>query len=156
MLNRVQATLGSWLSAAAALLLVAYAQGAWGSEQSIFCDENKELGGSIPRFPVLRNRAYKPFVVVAPDYPTQAREDGVEGTVVVRFDIGRSGKVSNVEVERSDSEVLDMPTLNAVEMWVFTQNVVDCEPVDVKGVTAVVEFRDGVVSIFLGEREGNP
>jgi TonB family protein len=55
-----------------------------------------------------------PIREISPDYPAQAREQGVEGTAVVNFLVDRNGKVRSARIERSaGSPLLDEAALTA-------------------------------------------
>ena len=58
-------------------------------------------------------------VQVSPDYPFSARNEGLEGEVLVEFLVDESGRVSNPIVIRSTSRVFEEPSLRAVTKWRF-------------------------------------
>ena len=49
------------------------------------------------------------------NYPTSARENGVEGIVEVVFQIDAKGKISNVEVEKGVNQAIDQEAIRVVE-----------------------------------------
>ena len=53
-----------------------------------------------------------------PEYPTQAREDGVSGTVMVIALISAEGRVVDAFVQDSIPE-LDLAAMKAVRQWKF-------------------------------------
>lgn len=67
---------------------------------------------------------------VQPPYPEDARRDGVEATVVVRFVVTESGDVANVTVVRGHP-LFDAAVVAAVKSWHFKPAMVDGRPVAV-------------------------
>jgi len=66
--------------------------------------------------------AHPPEIVtyVVPDYPAKAREEGIEGRVLLMVVIDESGKVEeDVQVEDS-IPMLDRAAIDAVHRWSFT------------------------------------
>lgn len=60
----------------------------------------------------------RPVHRVEPLYPTQAAEEGIEGSVVVKLDIETDGSVSNVKVvDAQPKRVFDRQTKIAVRQW---------------------------------------
>jgi protein TonB len=55
----------------------------------------------------------------APAYPGSARTHGMDGRVVVDFDVDRTGRVTGVRVVSSTDPAFDEPTLRAVSRWRF-------------------------------------
>jgi protein TonB len=55
-----------------------------------------------------------------PHYPEGARRQGVEGTVMLRFEVLASGKVGTVQVQRSAGRAdLDRAAVEAIQTWRF-------------------------------------
>lgn len=55
---------------------------------------------------------------IEPKYPIQAAKDGIEGSVVLKFDIEGDGDVSNVEVVNGKpAYVFDKTAINALKKW---------------------------------------
>ncbi|MEN0046770.1 MAG: energy transducer TonB [Bacteroidota bacterium] len=55
------------------------------------------------------------FVYGEVAYPAIARENGIQGNVIVKFVIEKSGKVGTIEVLRSPSEILSKETVRVME-----------------------------------------
>lgn len=66
----------------------------------------------------------------APRYPPQAKEAGLEGTVIVQTLVGKDGRVKDVRVAKS-IPVLDQAAVEAVRQWVFKPALVNNQPVAV-------------------------
>lgn len=57
---------------------------------------------------------------VEPSYPDQAREKGIQGTVVVRVEILEDGRVGEVALKNSSGQdLLDQAALKAAKKWRF-------------------------------------
>lgn len=79
-----------------------------------------------------------------PAYPAAARADGVEGFVVVGYDVTRDGRVTNARVLRAEpAGVFDDAALSAVRSWVFNAPLVDGKPQPVMGRESTVTFKLG-------------
>jgi len=62
-----------------------------------------------------------PEMRIEPHYPIQAAKDGVEGSVVLKFDIKANGSVSNVSVAKSMPQgVFDKVGTTALQQWKYT------------------------------------
>jgi len=61
-------------------------------------------------------------------YPKSAREEGIEGRVMVRYTVTEQGLPENVEVERSSGDhQLDRSAVSTVEKMRFIPGVIDGE-----------------------------
>lgn len=77
----------------------------------------------------------------APNYPRRALRSGVEGTVLVRVDVGPDGVPTSVGISRSSrSRDLDRAAIDAVERWRFQPAMVDGRPT-VGTVVVPIEFQ---------------
>lgn len=77
-----------------------------------------------------------------PAYPEAAREERLEGYVVVRYDISVDGRVVRARVARSEPPgVFDAAALAAVRSWVFNPAIVDGEPQAENGRESTVTFK---------------
>ncbi|HEY0945817.1 MAG TPA: energy transducer TonB [Opitutaceae bacterium] len=75
---------------------------------------------------------------VAPQYPYSARQNGLNGEVVVTFDVDERGVVYNARVVRSTDREFEEPTLRAVEKWRFQPGKKDGRPVRFRMAVPVV------------------
>jgi len=79
-----------------------------------------------------------------PDYPADARAKGIEGYVVVGYDVTSAGRVSNARVLRAEpAGVFDAAAIGAVRTWVFNPPLIDGEPQPVLGRESTVTFKLG-------------
>ena len=67
-----------------------------------------------------------------PEYPSFARDAGVEGLVLVHALIGKDGRVVRAEVDAKHSiPMLNQTALEAAKRWVFTPATTNGHPVAV-------------------------
>ena len=77
-----------------------------------------------------------------PIYPDIAKEQGLEGFVVVAYDISQEGYVTNlVVVDSEPSGVFDAAALAAVASWRFNPRVENGQAVAAKGRRSTVTFK---------------
>jgi TonB family protein len=77
---------------------------------------------------------------VDPEYTQEARDAGLEGTVVVSVEVGTDGKAHEGRIERSLGMGLDEKALEAVKAWTFEPGTRDGEAVAVRA-TIEMNFR---------------
>ena len=65
------------------------------------------------------DKAPKPKKPVFPDYPKMARQAEIEGVVLLKVTIDERGRVINVVVIKSDSEVFNDAAIEAMRKWIF-------------------------------------
>ena len=65
--------------------------------------------------------AEKPRIVhkVLANYPDQAKKEGLSGKVVIELTVAPDGSVKHAAVVRSDHEIFEEPSLDAVRQWRF-------------------------------------
>ncbi len=81
-------------------------------------------------------REYLPASFVTPDYPEFAREQELEGHVLVGFTITATGSVRDVVViESNPPSIFDEEALRAAARLRYQPRLIDNEPVSVEGVT---------------------
>jgi len=99
------------------------------------------LGGAIAGCATGSNRPLQLVAGAGPEYPAAARQQQVEGYVVLRYDIDIDGRVTGVEVlEASPAGVFDEAAREAVASWRYSPRLVDGEPRAVRGVTSTLRF----------------
>ncbi|MBA6232137.1 MULTISPECIES: M56 family metallopeptidase [unclassified Colwellia] len=63
----------------------------------------------------------KPVMRVNPKYPIKAAQEGMEGSVVLKFDVTANGSVTNVEVVNAKpAYVFDKSAVSALEKWKYS------------------------------------
>lgn len=88
-----------------------------------------------PRIDGYTDGAMLPIVRVQPTYPVRAAQRGIEGYVVVEFDVGPQGAVSNARVvDHAPSSIFDSAALEAIKRFRYKPEVSGGRPVTVTGV----------------------
>jgi len=64
-----------------------------------------------------------PKMRIEPRYPIKAAHDGIEGSVLMRFNVNPNGSVSGVEVLQSiPAKVFDKEARGALAQWIYSQS----------------------------------
>lgn len=83
-----------------------------------------------------------PIVRIAPDYPRRAAARGIEGYVVVAFDVAASGGTEHARVlEASPQGVFERAALAAVNRYRYRPATRDGRPVPMAGLVERIRFR---------------
>jgi len=77
--------------------------------------DNYEVVEQMPEFPG-GERALMDFIGSNLKYPLEAQKSGIQGTVLIRFVISKTGKVTKVEVLRSVFSALDDEAVRVVKL----------------------------------------
>jgi protein TonB len=86
------------------------------------------VGGSV--------KEPKKIKSVAPVYPQEAKEAGIQGVVILETLIEKDGTVGDIKVLRS-VPLLEAAAVDAVKQWVYEPTLMDGEPVQVLMVVTV-------------------
>jgi len=85
---------------------------------------------------------YVPIATVQPEYPKSALSRGLEGWVVVEFDVSPAGLVENARVVSAKPRfVFNDSALRAVTRYRYAPRIVDGRPVTVEGVRQRITFK---------------
>ncbi len=76
-------------------------------------------------------KAPVPVKQVKPEYPDIARKAGMEGKVWVKIWVTKEGKIKQVVIIKSDSEIFNQAAINAAKQFVFTPALSAAGPVAV-------------------------
>ncbi len=107
------------------------------AEQVLQDKEILDMRGSLPRF-FGGNEGLVKFLSENLNYPDEAYNAGVGGTVLIQLKVEKTGKVSNVKVLRSVSPELDEEALRVCNMLPdFIPAYVNGEPVAVMHVLPI-------------------
>ena len=83
----------------------------------------------------------QPLVRVPPQYPQRALSRGIEGWVLVEFDISETGAVINARVVDADPRnIFDRAAIRAVEQWKYKPRTVEGKATVRNGVRVVITF----------------
>ncbi|MCB0390705.1 MAG: energy transducer TonB [Bdellovibrionales bacterium] len=95
-----------------------------------------ESGGSISEGDVL------PLVRIEPQYPRQAAMQGLEGWVLLEFDITPTGHVENVKIlDAKPNRVFNSSARRALEKWKYKPKIIDGKPELQTGLKVKLEFK---------------
>ncbi len=85
---------------------------------------------------------YAPVATVTPEYPKRALERGLDGWVVIEFDVNEAGLVENAHVVSARPRLIfDQSALAAVKRFRYAPRIVDGQAVVVEGVRQKISFR---------------
>lgn len=88
---------------------------------------------TIPEFPGGTSKMMT-YIIKNLDYPKQAKDDGIEGKVFVKFVVEKDGKVSNVNVIKGVHPLLDSAAVQVV------RDMPDWKPGTQRGTPVRVQF----------------
>ena len=80
------------------------------------------------------------LVRVQPTYPARALSQGLEGYVVVQFDVSTDGHVINVTVVDSSHKVFDGAAVKAARKFRFKPRIVNGTPLETLGIQNLFRF----------------
>ena len=80
------------------------------------------------------------LVRVEPTYPARAQAQGIEGFVIVRFDVTTDGRVSNAAVVESSHAIFESAAVKAAERFKFKPRIVDGIALETYGIRNVFRF----------------
>jgi len=91
----------------------------------------------------IRDRTLVVMVRVSPTYPARAQQEGLEGWVLVQFDVLANGTVGNINVVESSNRIFESAARKAASRFRFKPRVVD----------GVAQVTTGVQNIFRFQME---
>lgn len=80
---------------------------------------------------------------IAPEYPPSARQDRVEGTVILHAIIAKDGTIRKLRIISAPSADLAMSAVYAVRQWTYTPYLLNGRPTEVD-TTITVNYKIGV------------
>ncbi len=82
-----------------------------------------------------------PLVRIEPQYPRKAAIQKIEGWVILKFTISKSGGVTDVKVlDSKPSKIFDRVALQALLKWKYQPRIEDGIPVEQKGLKVRLDF----------------
>lgn len=82
-----------------------------------------------------------PLVRIEPQYPRKAAMQGIEGWVLLKFDISPAGTVSNIEILGSQpSRIFDRVAVRALRKWKYRPKMEEGKPVEQKNLKIKLDF----------------
>lgn len=90
---------------------------------------------------LLDNRSALPLFQAQPNYPINAASQGIEGWVLLQYDVDTSGTLSNINVlDAQPRRTFDKEAVAALKKWKFRPAMDNGQPISVKGQTVKIEF----------------
>lgn len=82
-------------------------------------------------------------------YPPGAKAEGIEGYVVIRYDVTAQGMVANAEVVEAEPEgVFEEAALASIVHWRFRAATVGGKPVETPGLVSTLRFKLGTADEY--------
>lgn len=84
-----------------------------------------------PQYGEFQDVDEEPAIVkkIDPQYPPMARDNQIEGTVVVAILVNTDGKVMDTKVVKSSNEIFNEPAQAAVKQWMFKPAIQNKKPI---------------------------
>ena len=103
------------------------------AERDSYLEKAQELAQFFEMMPV-----FKP----EPEYPIDALQQGIEGHVIVQFDVTEEGTVENpVVIESKPADIFDSSAIRAASKFKYKPKIVDDEAVRVDGVKHRIQYK---------------
>ncbi len=94
----------------------------------------------MPQF-IGGERAMTDFILSNVKYPTLSREKNIQGVVFLRLEVGKDGKVQNINIKKSVYPDIDQEAISVVsKMPNWTPGTINGEPVEMS-VTIPINFK---------------
>ncbi|WP_018625267.1 energy transducer TonB [Kangiella aquimarina] len=98
------------------------------------------IGAPAPH-ELLDSRSALPLFQAQPNYPIIAASQGIEGWVLLQYDVDTSGTLSNINVlDAQPRRTFDKEAVAALKKWKFRPAMDNGQPISVKGQTVKIEF----------------
>ncbi len=107
------------------------------------------VGGALPDFQPsaagsgvdLSDINIQPDIRIPPEYPQRAAQRGVEGYVVLCFDVTANGEPVSIEASEAEpSGYFERAAIRAVERWKYPPKMVNGQPVPRQGICTRLTF----------------
>ena len=111
------------------------------------------LLGSVALLAGCASASRPPQFLSGPDlvYPSAARAAGIEGHVVIRYDVTTTGSVANPRVVESEpAGTFDAAALAALSQWRFRPRVENGQAVSAPGRVSTLRFKFGESDEYPG------
>ena len=88
-----------------------------------------------------QNRPLQLVTGSSPVYPPAAKAAGIEGLVVVRYDVAKDGRVVNARIDSAEPiGIFEEAALATVRSWRYNPALKDGSPVQVENVVSNIRF----------------
>ena len=99
------------------------------------------VNAHVPPVLVTANNPLINIIAVQPNYPAAASQRGLEGHVIVIFDVTEMGTVSNVVVVESSSSVFNKAAIDAAYRFRYKARMIDGVPQGSTGLRKLFRFQ---------------
>ncbi|WP_417446963.1 energy transducer TonB [Kangiella sp.] len=90
---------------------------------------------------LVQSNSAMPLYQAQPNYPMIAASQGIEGWVLLQYDVDTSGTLSNIKVvDAQPRRTFDREAVAALKKWKFKPAMDNGQPMSVKGQTVKIEF----------------
>jgi protein TonB len=90
------------------------------------------------------DRQTSPIVRVPPEYPLDARRDGIEGYVQLQFNVNKQGEVTDIEViDAKPKRIFERAAKRSLAKWKYRPKTEKGVPMVQTGLTVMLEFKLG-------------
>lgn len=98
-------------------------------------------GGGIKLEHKVSDKQARPIVRINPKYPLEAVTNGIEGYVVLSFNINEIGQVTNVNVvDAEPKRIFNKAAKRALKKWKYQAKVVDGKSIAQENLTVKLDF----------------
>ena len=105
-------------------------------------DTGLNLSGALQLGAAPADSEEVPVVRVEPIYPRRAADQGIEGWVLLKFDVTTTGATTNVKViDASPKRIFDRAAARAVSKWKYRPKIVDGKAYPKKGLEVRLRFK---------------
>lgn len=97
--------------------------------------------GKLPQMAFTQESEAMPLYRTQPNYPVSAQQKGLEGWVLLKYDVDTSGTLSNIAVLNSEPKrIFDREAIRALKKWKFKPAMTNGQPIASAGQTVKIEF----------------
>lgn len=97
--------------------------------------------GEMPDMDFTQESEAVPMFRTQPNYPIVAQQRGLEGWVLLKYDVDTSGALSNIDVLDSEPRrIFDKEAVRALKKWKFKPAMTNGQPIASVGQTVKIEF----------------
>ncbi|GAA4362809.1 energy transducer TonB [Kangiella marina] len=116
------------------------------TEEWVFIETPDVIGlpdglGDAPAVDFSQESEAMPMYRTQPNYPIVAQQRGLEGWVLLTYDVDTSGTLSNIAVIDSEPrKIFDKEAVRALRKWKFKPGMTNGQPIASVGQTVKIEF----------------
>ncbi len=97
--------------------------------------------GGIQLQQQVADKQARPIVRINPKYPLEAVTNGIEGYVVLSFNVNEIGQVTNVNVVKAEPKrIFNKAAKRALKRWKYQAKVINGKPIAQENLTVKLDF----------------